>query len=288
MARWTDPIGAAFRRPANLVPVRPVEVPPVLRFEDALERLRAQALVDFAVRRDTGAYISGSRREKPLTWDDVERSLRETLDAFQGASRALVLQLGVEVQKPTPWWRHIGLGLDEYLDRTPSQSPVGTVVWSPAPTSLDDLIFGDLYLLPGQYPKWVSESVGNIRREYGINVAAFALAPGVPLRWESRLRIVQVTAALEQQRSAHITALQQQAEAEGETGYRAYDMWHNRHAQTVFMTPALGRRVLRAESVEELADELVSSIPWLTDRRVTEQRLWNTLATDVAKPAVRR
>ncbi|WIE63170.1 hypothetical protein DEI97_008520 [Curtobacterium sp. MCLR17_032] len=247
-----------------------------------------QALTDFTVRRDAGGYIPGSRREKPLTWDDVERSLRETLDAYQDASRALVLQLGVEVQKPTPWWRQIGLGLDEYLDQTPSQSPVGTVTCSPAPASLDDLIFGDLYLLPGQFPKWVSESVGSIRREYGINVAAFALAPEVPLRWESRLRIVQVTAALEQQRSAHITALQQQAEAEGEAGYRAYDMWHNRHAQTVFMTPALGRRVLLAASVEELANELVSSIPWLTDRNVTEQRLRDALATDIAKPALRR
>lgn len=161
-------------------------------------------------------------------------------------------------------------------------------VWSAAPTTLDDLIFGDLYLLPGQHPKWVSESVGDIRREYGITVAAFALAPEVPFRWESRVRIVQVTAAVEQQRNAHITALQQQAEAEGESGYLAFDNWHDRHAQTVFMTPALGRRVLRARSIAELADELVSSIPWLTDQDVTEQRLRDTLATDVAKPAVRR
>ncbi|PYY31500.1 hypothetical protein [Curtobacterium sp. MCBD17_030] len=287
MARWTEPLDATFRRPPNLVPTQPVEVPPVLPFDDALDRLRAQAIEDFTVRRDAGGYIFGSEREKPLTWDDVERSLHEKLDSYRDASRALVLQLGVEVQKATPWWRHTGLGLDEYLDQTPGRSPVGTVVWSPAPTSLDDLIFGDLYLLPGQYPKWVSESVGNVRREYGIN-AAFALAPGVPLRWASRVRIVQVTAALEQQRNDHIVRLQNEAEAGGESGYLAFDMWHNRHAQTVFMTPTLGRRVLRAGSVAELAELLVSSIPWLTDRDLTEQRLRSTLEVTVAPPAVRR
>lgn len=287
MARWTEPLDAAFRRPPNLVPVRPGEVPPVLPFDDAFERLRARALADFTVRRDAGGYISGSRREKPLTWDDVERSLHEKLDSYREASKAFVLQLGVEVQKPTPWWRHVGLGLDEYLDRTPGRSPIGTVVWSPAPTSLDDLIFGDLYLLPGQSPDWVSESMGNIRREYGVN-AAFALAPEVPLRWASRVRIVQVTAALEQQRSDHIVRLQKEAEAEGESGYRAFDMWHNRHAQTVFMTPALGRRILRAGSVAELAELLVGSIPWLTDQDLVEQRLRSALAFSVAPPAIRR
>lgn len=287
MTRWTHPFAAAFQRPRDLVPTRPVDEPPVLSFDDALHRLRAQALADFTVRRDAGGYIPGSRREKPLTWDDLEQSLHEKLDSYRQAPRAFVLQLGVEVQKPTPWWRHVGLGLDEYLDRTPGRSPVGTVVWSPAPAALDDLVFGDLFLLPGQYPKWVSESMGNVRREYGIN-SAFALAPEVPLRWASRVRIVQVTAALERQRSDHITALQQQAEAEGESGYRAFDMWHNRHAQTVFMTPALGRRILRARSVPELADLLVGSIPWLTDRDLTEQRLQDTLGTPVVPPAVRR
>ncbi|WIE82818.1 hypothetical protein [Curtobacterium sp. MCPF17_021] len=287
MPRWTEPLGTTFRRPPNLVPVRPGEVPPVLSFNDALERLHAQALTDFAVRREADGYISGSTREKPMTWDDVERSLHEKLESYRQTPRALVLQLGVEVQKPTPWWRHTGLGLDQFLDPTPGRSPVGKVVWSPAPEVLDDLVFGDLYLLPGQYPKWVAESIRNVRTAYGIR-QAFSLAPDVPLRWASRLRIVQVTAALEQQRSDHIVRLQKKAEAEGESGYRAYDMWHNRHAQTVFMTPTLGRRVLRAGSVAELADLLVSSIPWLTDRDLTEQRLRSTLAVPVAPPAVRR
>lgn len=288
MTRWTEALDSTFRRPPKLVPTRTVDVPPVLPFDVALQRLRERALADFSARRAAGGHLSGSTRAKPLTWGDLEQSLNEKLDSYRHASRAFVLQLGVEVQKPKPWWRHVGLGLDEYVDRTPDRSPVGTVVWSPAPPVLDDLIFGDLYLLPGQYPEWVSESVGNIRGEYGINVAAFALAPELPLRWASRVRIVQVTAALEQQRNAHIVALQQQAEAEGESGYRAFDMWHNRHAATVFMTPTLGRRVLRARSVGELAEELVSSIPWLTDLDVTAQRLHDTLATPVARPAVRR
>lgn len=288
MTRWTEALDATFRRPPKLVPTRTVDVPPVLPFDVALQRLRERALADFSARRAAGGHLSGSTREKPLTWGDVEQSLNEKLDSYRQASRAFVLQLGVKVQKPKPWWRLVGFGLDEYVDRTPGRSPVGTVVWSPAPPVLDDLVFGDLYVLPGQYPKWVSESVGNIRREYRINVAAFALAPEVPLRWASRVRIVQVTAALEQQRHAHIVALQQQAEAEGESGYLAFDMWHNRHAATVFMTPALGLRLLRVRSVGELAEELVSSIPWLTDLDVTAQRLHDTLATPVARPAVRR
>ncbi|MFZ6993105.1 hypothetical protein ACO0E1_14540 [Curtobacterium sp. RRHDQ66] len=108
----------------------------MLPFDVALQRLRERALADFSARRAAGGHLSGSTREKPLTWGDVEQSLNEKLDSYRQASRAFVLQLGVEVQKPKPWWRLVGLGLDEYVDRTPGRSPVGTVVWSPAPPVL--------------------------------------------------------------------------------------------------------------------------------------------------------
>ncbi|ROP66895.1 hypothetical protein [Curtobacterium sp. PhB115] len=287
MARWTDALAAPFRRLPRLVRQAPLDVPPVLPVETALARLSTQARSDFAARRETSTFIAGSTHERPLTWDDVEASLEATLDTYRHASRTLVLQLGVEVQKPTPWWRHIGLGLDEYLDRTPARPARGQGQWPGVGAGLDDLVFADLYLLPGQYPRWSQESLGNVRRAYNVSTA-FATAPDVPLRWESRVRIVQVTAALEQQRSAHITALQAAAAADGESGYRAFDMWHDRHGQTVFMTPALGRDVLRARSTAELADGLVRRIPWLTDPALTEQRLRETLAVPVAPPAIRR
>jgi len=286
MARWTEPLDAAFRRPPNLVSTRAANAPPVLPFDEALDRLRTQALTDWAVRRDADGRVPGSTHEEPMTWDDAEQSLLAQLDSYRQAPRALVLQLGVEVQKLTPWWRHTGLGLDQYLDPTPGRSPVGKVVWSPAPETVDDLVFGDLYLLPGQYPKWVSESVKNVRREYGIT-QAFSLAPTCRCDgWAGSASCR--SPPLSNSNAAPTSPLCSGKQKPKERPATAYDMWHNRHAETVFMTPALGRRVLRAGSIAEFADELVNSIQWLTDRDVTEQRLRDTLATDVAKPAVRR
>lgn len=283
MPRWTESLSVMFRSPPGHGAVRQAQAPPVLPIDEALTRINRQALADLAERREAGLPRPQAWREEPPTWDDIEQSLRSRLAAYRTAPKALILQLGVEVQKPVPWWRQTGRGLDEYLDR-----PFGWPVARSFPaTAIDELVFGELYVVSGQYAPRGSESLGDVRRAFRIDMA-FALSPNVPLRWASRLCVVQVVAALEQQRADHVLALQLQAEAEGESGGLAYDMWHNRHAESAFMTRALARRVLRARSVTELTDELVCSIPWLVDHERTEQQLRGMLSTPVARPAIRR
>jgi hypothetical protein len=298
MARWKDALTTALRRqPRTSTPMSDLEdlpavhdgdAPPVLTVPAALVRLRAQARADFALRRAAGGPVRDWHRTAPLTWDDVESSLETTLALLDRAPRSLVLQLGVEVQEQVTWWRRSGArGLDEFLDAYPMGRSTVADPWADGGAMLDELVFGGLYLLPWQFAKGARESLRNVRRAYNTS-GSFSISPVVPLRWSQRVRVVQVTAALEAQRSDHVSALQAAGEAAGERGYNAADNYHSRVAMTVFVTRELGRWVTGTRSFAQLADGLVARIPWLTDQDLTERRLREVLAVPVARPAIRR
>ncbi len=241
---------------------------------DALERIGTVARHDLADRR------AGDR-------DDVAGVLETRLEALRRAPRSLVLQLGVEVQRPRPWWSRFGLGLDQYLDRTPFEPVRSLAGRTGAGAAVDDLVFGTVYTAGACGPRDAAPSLRDVRSAFGVTTA-FATAPGTLFCWRSRVRIVQVTSALEPLRIAHVVAEQIAAEAAGESGYSAADGWHSRHAQSQFLTRSLGRWMVAPRSVPALAAGLVQRIPWLDDVDRTEERLRTTLAVDVARPGVSR
>lgn len=258
------------------------------RYVAMLSRVRAQARADFTARRDLDRLPIGSSGSSPRTWDDLSASLERALLSLNHAPVSLVRQVDAELRRSEPVWRRqeYAIGLDLLLDPNSTDPRALNHDWQHVAGSLDRMVFSDLYSLPWQNRNWIGESLWDLRFSHGAS-DGFAAGWRVPYRWDQRLRIVQVTAALEAQRYEQIDVLDAATRASGTTGYAAFDEHRGHRTDTFILKPELAGWVARRpRTAREIAEHLSRSIPWLDDIDQSEQRLDEVMTVPITPPAM--